>query len=572
MDTSEVRKFVLDDLQEYVLASEVARCINKSVNGLFALYPALTRYQATESQKVQLQFQTGHAIPHVTLIKYSELGPLTEKKTATNTAYAAPPEPALHVHKDKGYILAHSNHAQVAQLGNATPTTSSHSKARQLPGALAPRNVMAPYFESDKACRSSADSAVVELVPIRLNIEHEGYRVAETFTWNLNEQVVRPKTFAIQLCHDEELPNQFVGLIASSIEEQLKEYVALMSIDIGPRVVQIRLSIQLGSTMLNDAFFWDHAEQSLTPEHFAELVCADVGISGEFEAKVAHAIREQILSDRKATIEALQGDFYHDGPADKLVLRQLSDCFRVQNADDWSPSLQMQSWMDMEKLEKEAELQARRQKRARESGEDLTASFSGRRSFRARKQVSYAEESADDAKRAPRDPVVIDYRDVQAFPRLETPPHDPPSEKVCKYLASRGDSYAQLAPDERKMLDQLRVKAAGQTLDHKARAVFALQRNMNQSQHVMNRPSGVQAAALPLQVGQVIGGASVGTPSSRTESPAGMEFSQHSSTVDVDNLFSDKVYINNSLNRKLGRVGKLRTRLRGPYKKRTKDD
>lgn len=107
------------------------------------------------------------------------------------------------------------------------------------------------------------------------------------------------------------------------------------------------------------------------------------------------------------------------------------------------------------------------------------------------------------------------------------------------------------------MLDQLRVKAAGQTLDHKARAVFALQRNMNQSQHVMNRPSGVQAAALPLQVGQVIGGASVGTPSSRTESPAGMEFSQHSSTVDVDNLFSDKVYINNSLNRKLGRVGKL---------------
>ena len=62
-----------------------------------------------------------------------------------------------------------------------------------------------------------------------------------------------------------------------------------------------------------------------------------------------------------------------------------------QNADDWSPSLQMQSWMDMEKLEKEAELQARRQKRARESGEDLTASFSGRRSFRARKQVSYGE-------------------------------------------------------------------------------------------------------------------------------------------------------------------------------------
>jgi len=300
-------------------------------------------------------------------------------------------------------------------------------------------------------------------------------------------------------------------------------------------------------------------------------VCADVGISGEFEAKVAHAIHEQILSDRKAAIEALQGDFYHEDTAhNKLVLRQLSDCFRVQNADDWSPSLQMQSWMDMEKLEKEAELQARRQKRARESGEDLTASFSGRRSFRARKQVSYAEESADDAKRVPRDPVVIDYRDVQAFPRLETPPHDPPSEKVRKYLASHGDSYAQLAPDERQMLDQLRVKAAGQTLDYKAHAAFALQRNMNQQ--LINRPPGIQTAPLPLQVGQTIGGAGIATPTSRTESPAGASGGQHLSTVDVDNLYSDKVYINNSLNRKLGRVGKLRTKLRGPYKKRTKED
>ena len=313
----------------------------------------------------------------------AQLGPLTEKKTATNTAYAAPPEPALHVHKDKvsswrgasacilqrsvhpvrsplGLVLVPSLSPQGCSLsmlvawcrcaglhlgplesctsGSAGQRDPDHQLALEsTPAARGPRTpqrhgvyprrmrhttlsallcaffngsacrrnyvyamcpgravretaalqcrmckhgfrgvtlrhgctvrTQAPYFESDKACRSSADSAVVELVPIRLNIEHEGYRVAETFTWNLNEQVVRPKTFAIQLCHDEELPNQFVGLIASSIEEQLKEYVALMSIDIGPRVVQIRLSIQLGSTMLNDAFFWDHAEQSLTPEH-----------------------------------------------------------------------------------------------------------------------------------------------------------------------------------------------------------------------------------------------------------------------------------------------------------------
>ena len=40
------------------------------------------------------------------------------------------------------------------------------------------------------------------LVPIRIDLELDGQKIRDTFTWNKNEQLVTPEIFAEILCDD----------------------------------------------------------------------------------------------------------------------------------------------------------------------------------------------------------------------------------------------------------------------------------------------------------------------------------------------------------------------------------
>ncbi|KAI8892274.1 hypothetical protein BC833DRAFT_612231 [Globomyces pollinis-pini] len=72
----------------------------------------------------------------------------------------------------------------------------------------------------------------LKLIPIRIDLEHEGLRLKDVFTWNLNETLVTPEQFAYQLAIDMELMNvQFIQLIADSIREQVIAYAAAVEDD-----------------------------------------------------------------------------------------------------------------------------------------------------------------------------------------------------------------------------------------------------------------------------------------------------------------------------------------------------
>ncbi|KAJ1766366.1 SWI/SNF chromatin-remodeling complex subunit [Coemansia sp. RSA 1843] len=63
------------------------------------------------------------------------------------------------------------------------------------------------------------------LVPIRLDIDADGYRLRDAFTWDLNNELVETRWFAQGLCLDLDLPPEiFVPVIAQSIEDQLEDY------------------------------------------------------------------------------------------------------------------------------------------------------------------------------------------------------------------------------------------------------------------------------------------------------------------------------------------------------------
>ncbi|KAJ1967291.1 SWI/SNF chromatin-remodeling complex subunit, partial [Dispira parvispora] len=63
------------------------------------------------------------------------------------------------------------------------------------------------------------------LVPIRVELEAEGHKLRDTFTWNLNDQLITPELFAETLCEDMRLPSSvFVSGIVRQLNDQLEDY------------------------------------------------------------------------------------------------------------------------------------------------------------------------------------------------------------------------------------------------------------------------------------------------------------------------------------------------------------
>jgi hypothetical protein len=95
-------------------------------------------------------------------------------------------------------------------------------------------------ISSQKDLDAVADQDAI-LVPIRLDIDTDDYRLRDTFTWNVNEQLMTPESFAEILCDDLDLsPAKFVPEIAQSIRNQIAEFEPVAEVQVpneGSRVV-----------------------------------------------------------------------------------------------------------------------------------------------------------------------------------------------------------------------------------------------------------------------------------------------------------------------------------------------
>ncbi|RUS24612.1 hypothetical protein BC938DRAFT_473326 [Jimgerdemannia flammicorona] len=150
------------------------------------------------------------------------------------------------------------------------------------------------------------------LVPIRLEIDGEGYKLRDTFTWNLNETTVTPDHFAEVLCDDLKLPiHSFVQPIAKAIREQVQDFythapsrsdettegavdeiavaTAAEWATVDPKKrneelrILIKLDITVGNRSLIDQFEWDINCAKNDPEQFAEILATELGLGGEFK-------------------------------------------------------------------------------------------------------------------------------------------------------------------------------------------------------------------------------------------------------------------------------------------------
>jgi SWI/SNF-related matrix-associated actin-dependent regulator of chromatin subfamily B protein 1 len=310
------------------------------------------------------------------------------------------------------------------------------------------------------------------LVPIRIEIDYDHYRLRDTFVWNAHDPVVTPEMFVQTTCDDMQLPSPFVPHFLNQLKQQILDFQAhsVVSIDstvpeaerfagkftdedeswwkrwrkklrtdegfIGvgsvdcdddvlkhksdgnvqvqkpaevdaekqataitardvpderPKTphkepnadseipsspsqslnhemrILIKLDIIVDSMNLVDQFEWDLSDPHNSPEQFAEVYTAELGLSGEFKTAIIHDIREQVYVYRKSLL--LVGHT-NDGaavPDDDLRLSMLPTVTAVartvEQAEKFTPFLNTLSEAELERNEKEREKELKRKKR-----------------------------------------------------------------------------------------------------------------------------------------------------------------------------------------------------------------
>lgn len=211
------------------------------------------------------------------------------------------------------------------------------------------------------------------LIPIKLNVEYNNgtSKLTDCFMWNLNESLVLPTEFAALLCNDLELSNAVFQEVVESIEKQIEEYSYISNLQLPANVefhVVISLTVSLGKQLYEDKFEWDLTQNDITPEDFADIVVADMGLSLEFKPIVSHALHEVILRLKK---EIADGTHNHElekyqqltGLLFERGIRITTENSSHNGNDLWEPIVEVLTPWEIEKREIERERSIRRKKR-----------------------------------------------------------------------------------------------------------------------------------------------------------------------------------------------------------------
>ncbi|KAL6294051.1 hypothetical protein ACE6H2_002193 [Prunus campanulata] len=164
------------------------------------------------------------------------------------------------------------------------------------------------------------------LVPIRLDLDVDGQKFKDTFTWNPSDPDSEIVVFARRTAKDLKLPPGFITVMASAIQSQIADFRSLEGQDMypGERIVPIKLDLRVNHTLIRDQFLWVSFNSRLfhlvfsippaltlgfirfegfqdlnnfesDPEEFAKTFCADLGIQDpEVGPAIAFSIREQL--------------------------------------------------------------------------------------------------------------------------------------------------------------------------------------------------------------------------------------------------------------------------------------
>ncbi|KAL4681420.1 hypothetical protein H8959_006897 [Pygathrix nigripes] len=307
-------KFQLEDDGEfYMIGSEVGNYLRMFRGSLYKRYPSLWRRLATvEERKKIVASSHDHGYTtlatSVTLLKASEVEEILDGNDEKYKAVSISTEPPTYLREQK----AKRNSQWVPTLPNsshhldAVPCSTTINRNRM--GRDKKRTFPLCFDDHDPAVIHENASQPEVLVPIRLDMEIDGQKLRDAFTWNMNEKLMTPEMFSEILCDDLDLnPLTFVPAIASAIRQQIESYPtdSILEDQSDQRVI-IKLNIHVGNISLVDQFEWDMSEKENSPEKFALKLCSELGLGGEFVTTIAYSIRGQLSWHQKTY--AFSGD------------------------------------------------------------------------------------------------------------------------------------------------------------------------------------------------------------------------------------------------------------------------
>ncbi|XP_043572116.1 SWI/SNF-related matrix-associated actin-dependent regulator of chromatin subfamily B member 1-A isoform X2 [Chiloscyllium plagiosum] len=374
--------------------SEVGNYLRMFRGSLYKRYPSLCRRLATVEERKKI-VASSHATS-VTLLKAAEVEEILEGNDEKYKAISISTEPPAYLREPK----AKRNSQWVPTL----PNSSHHLDAVPCSTTINRNRMSRDKKRTFPLCFDDHDPAVIHenasqaevLVPIRLDMEIDGQKLRDAFTWNMNdlnqdlltrvthwttsgilitptvskymcwsisganfspifaEKLMTPEMFAEILCDDLDLnPLTFVPAIASAIRQQIDSYPtdSILEDQSDQRVI-IKLNIHVGNISLVDQFEWDMSERENSPEKFALKLCSELGLGGEFVTTIAYSIRGQ-LSWHQRTYAFSENPL----PTVEIAIRNTGD------ADQWCPLLETLTDAEMEKKIRDQDRNTRRMRR-----------------------------------------------------------------------------------------------------------------------------------------------------------------------------------------------------------------
>lgn len=340
----------------YCIGSEVGNYLRMFRGSLYKRYPGMYRRTLGNEERkrlIELGLSSHCLASSISLLRASEVEDIIE---GNDEKYKA-----VSVHSSETPITSSSKPKKAMPWVPSLPN-SSHLDAVPQATPINRNRVVSKKVRSFPLCFDDTDpSSIMEnasqmevLVPIRLDMEIEGQKLRDTFTWNKNESLITPEQFAEILCDDLDLnPLSFVPAIAQAIRQQIEGFPTdnILEDQTDQRVI-VKLNIHVGNTSLVDQIEWDMSEKENSPEQFAMKLCAELGLGGEFVTAIAYSIRGQLSWHQKTYA-------FSESP-----LQTVEVPFRPQSeADQWCPFLETLTDAEMEKKIRDQDRNTRRMRR-----------------------------------------------------------------------------------------------------------------------------------------------------------------------------------------------------------------
>ncbi|KQK07641.1 chromatin structure-remodeling complex protein BSH isoform X2 [Brachypodium distachyon] len=147
------------------------------------------------------------------------------------------------------------------------------------------------------------------LVPIRVDVEVDGQRYRDAFTWNPRDPDSEIISFAKRTAKDLKLPASFVPQMLQSIQGQLAEFRSYegQEMQIKEKIMPLKIDLRVNNTLVRDQFLWDIGNLDSDPEEFARTLCDDLNITDpEVGPAIAVSIREQLYEIASQSVSAMR--------------------------------------------------------------------------------------------------------------------------------------------------------------------------------------------------------------------------------------------------------------------------